>query len=349
MRFRTRRRFYIDDILVLISVLSLAAATGVLYHYIDLLYLIEAGNTENIIPTTAEIMPMLGFMKWNDIYCALVWTSIFAIKFAFLSFFYPLLLSMSKRINVYYWFVLGFNILCWMFLPTESFIICPHFGLDALQYCYQGFSHKKSLALNILAGCLDIISDAMIIAIPILILRGSLMKRAQKIGLAVFLCLSLAMVIVTLVRMIGTVIQTKPSNRGTSPVWGTLFMIVEAGIAVIMSSLLVFRGVFLERLQRSSQGSSAWSSISRALRYVPERLNCARDEERFGQPRETDEGAMRIPTQEITKPTLSHIFSFFRRRDDGLDSQNVRTLAPDTNHTLDSEVPEMNYHDFARV
>lgn len=97
-----RRRLYLDDYLVLFAVLLLGAATGVLYHYCDALFLVQAMNTEGLIPTRTEIMPILDIMKWTYIYVALIWSCIFAIKLAFLSFFHPLLLGMSRELSIYY-------------------------------------------------------------------------------------------------------------------------------------------------------------------------------------------------------------------------------------------------------
>ena len=126
-----RRRLYLDNYLVLFAVLSLGAATGVLYHYCDTIFLVQAMNTEGLIPTRTEIVPILDIMKWAYIYVALIWSCIFAIKLAFLSFFHPLLLGMPKNLSTYYWFATIFNICCWTFLTLEPLIPCPHFGLAA--------------------------------------------------------------------------------------------------------------------------------------------------------------------------------------------------------------------------
>lgn len=178
MRVNGGKRLYLDDFLVLLSISSLAAATGIVYHYLDVLFLVQAIKTESIIPTQAEIMPILNIMKWNNIFVALIWTAIFAIKFAFLSFFHRLLLSMPKKVIWYYWFTVVFKLACWLFLVIDSCITCPYIGLAARKYplpfatrqlirvnivnrCYRNFSNHKSLVAYIVAAVLDIVSDAM--------------------------------------------------------------------------------------------------------------------------------------------------------------------------------------------
>lgn len=49
-----------------------------------------------------------------------------------------------------------------------------------------------------------------VVSIPIIVLKISGLKLAQKVGIAVFLCLSIVMIIITLIRMIGSI---RPSLR----------------------------------------------------------------------------------------------------------------------------------------
>lgn len=83
----------------------------------------------------------------------------------------------------------------------------------------------------------------LVIIIPILILRKSLMKLCQKIGLAALLCLSIVMVILAIVRM--TAYADHP--RVMDLVWSAFWIHVEACVAVLMASISVALPLFVNR------------------------------------------------------------------------------------------------------
>lgn len=80
----------------------------------------------------------------------------------------------------------------------------------------------------------------IVIIIPILILRKSLMKLSQKIGLAALLCLSIFMFVLAIVRM--TAYAYHP--RIIDPVWSAFWIHVESCVAVIMGSVSAVRPLF---------------------------------------------------------------------------------------------------------
>lgn len=53
------------------------------------------------------------------------------------------------------------------------------------------------------------------------------------------------MVIMALIWLTGTLITTKPTNRGSLPIWGTFWDMMEACIAVMMACFLTFRAAVL--------------------------------------------------------------------------------------------------------
>lgn len=61
---------------------------------------------------------------------ALTWTSIFAVKFCFLLFFYQMITRL-RRLILAWRVIFGITILFWAFCTSEIYISCPHFGLPA--------------------------------------------------------------------------------------------------------------------------------------------------------------------------------------------------------------------------
>ena len=153
------------------------------------------------------------------------------------------------------------------------------------------------------------------------------MKKSQKVGVALFLCLSLAMIIVALVRVIGAVTQRSSDGRGTNPTWSTLFMQIEGGIAVTMSSLLVARAFFLDRSHHVAQ-SSPWAAVSRALQYLLSRLRIFKDSSRSEGVKTSEDKPMQIPALAMTRPTLRGVKTFF----------GGSSHMSDRAHMLDSEI-----------
>lgn len=233
----------------------------------------------------------------------------------------------------------------------------------AVTTCYRNFSHVKSLATSILVPVLDIVTDAMskysilrflpnsrlcrpVLSIPIYVLRKSLLKMSQKIGLALFLCTSLAMIVVALVRMIGRLTYTSSDSRGSNPTWGTLFIQIEGAIAVTMSSLLVARAFFLDRRHHVAQ-SSPWAATSRALYYLLIRLKILKDSSRSGDVKTSEDKTMYISTLAMTRPTLRGVKTFFGGSSDMSDRAHV--LDSQT-YSIETSLESANgrYHNIVR-
>ena len=119
-----------------------------------------------------------------------------------------------------------------------------------------------------LITALDIVTDIMskfhltsmidvdifsVVSIPIIILRRTQLKMAQKISLSAFLCLSVAMIIIACIRLSGL--------RDNNTVWIYFWQYMEACVACIMASILTFRTLFIGdrtrefKPQRLQQGS----------------------------------------------------------------------------------------------
>lgn len=114
------------------GLLSLISGTGVLYHYCDKMFRLEAINTDpTVMFSLPEILELIYANKWFDIFIALMWTATFAIKASFLAFFRNLIRDVSRRLDRYYWFVCIVTAITWVLLVVEPIILCPHFGLAA--------------------------------------------------------------------------------------------------------------------------------------------------------------------------------------------------------------------------
>lgn len=371
IRAFTRHRPSPDDYFVLLATAALAASWAVLLKTLDSLYVTEALNDHpgEFSITPAELPGLLAISKWSKILVVMAWLSIFAIKGAFLCFFHILIRQLSRKINIYFWFVVFFNTGCWLTLSFIDWAVCPYVGQKAMQ-CAEHFDHNTSLAINTVSPVFDIICDLMIISIPILVLSRSLMSTSQKISYAGIMCLSVFMIITALIRLIGSVATTHKTNQGTAPIWGTFWEIIEACIAVIMACFLTFRSVFVRGSRMSPAGAvvpknhqfhgsgTLWERLLSTLRlrsrYRRSPIVTA-EEGNVGGYHSNEEGAdvrknknHMMPTVKLTRPTLafSRLQTLFRSE------SGTQVIGDASRGTIDVvtefDLSELDYHHVIR-
>ena len=105
--------------------------------------------------------------------------------------------------------------------------------------------YTKSFSLSINSMTLDIVTDVLIVSIPACLLWRVRIKPAQKLGLAVFLCLSIVMAVMAIVRVSGLRITSAQGVPAFDTAWQYLWQQIEAGLAVCLVSLTAFRSLFI--------------------------------------------------------------------------------------------------------
>ncbi|XDG05101.1 hypothetical protein ABKA04_004716 [Annulohypoxylon sp. FPYF3050] len=252
IRLRYQKRLGLDDAFLLLSAACLCAATGILYHICFFLYMHSAAlfKPELLPYILADYDELLGLQKKVYPFLALIWTTTFGVKGCFLAFMRPLVWHISRTVNRYYWFIVVFSVISWAFVVADPFIICPYFGAEATSCFSSTVDSKKSLGLTAFVTVLDIISDIMVVSIPIIVLRGSFLSRSTKFGLAVFLCLSIFMAICAIVRIAGY------HYRGLEDdIWEFFWQQTEGAVAVMMASITAFRTLFVKQTNSESETS----------------------------------------------------------------------------------------------
>lgn len=85
----------------------------------------------------------------------------------------------------------------------------------------------------------------LVISIPLSLLSTSQMKTGQKVRVAGLLCLPIVMVVVTITRATAGPRNDVRGMRNIAAIWNTLLIHVEAGIAVLVASAVIFRSVLV--------------------------------------------------------------------------------------------------------
>lgn len=100
---------------------------------------------------------------------------------------------------------------------------------------------------------MDVVSDILVVSIPIALLWRVRIDVRQKIGLGVSLCLSLIMVVTAIIRISGI----KLANGAIDIVWEAFWVQQECSIAVIMMSVSAFRSFFVPHASRNNSPDPA--------------------------------------------------------------------------------------------
>jgi hypothetical protein len=97
-----------------------------------------------------------------------------------------------------------------------------------------------------------------------MILREITISLRSKIYLALSLCLSVATICTTIIRVTGLKL---PGHRSVDVVWQVYWQFVEACIGIVVVSMMVFRTFFVQRAARASaKRQTPYTYISRLYR-----------------------------------------------------------------------------------
>lgn len=114
---------------------------------------------------------------------------------------------------------------------------------------------KDSLLIN------DSMANFLVVSIPVCLLWKVNIRPAQKLGLASFLCLSLVMAVMAIIRNSGLRIKLLSGDSTFDRAWLNLWQQIEASIAICLVSLTAFRQLFIAGGPKRGRGSvKAWYS-----------------------------------------------------------------------------------------
>ncbi|KAL9579386.1 MAG: hypothetical protein Q9212_005142 [Teloschistes hypoglaucus] len=256
IRFRNRQLRVLDDALLLSACICLIAATILLVKGASYLYMVETlqANPELVaFASLQQVSAAVAKIQQNTYpFGVLIWLSVFAVKFCYLSFFRQLIDRLA-RIVVYWRITLAVTFVACIFNATASFVSCPEFGKNNLK-CTTPYYVRRTTATEATTIALDILSDLMILAIPPYLIYKVSISLRQKVGIAFFLSLSTIMVLIAIIRI--SQVHTRTYN-----VWATFWQQLEGCVAILMVSLTAFRTLFV-----SSPHSSAAVEREKAKR-----------------------------------------------------------------------------------
>ncbi|KAK8182952.1 hypothetical protein BC567DRAFT_221263 [Phyllosticta citribraziliensis] len=292
IRFMTRRRLFLDDYFLIFAAICIIVATSMLWWWGEGLYLYWAISLKPQIGIEqGELSKLLDGNMIMSVYVPFVWTATYSIKLSFLSLFKVLIRNVSSHLTRYFWFVVALTIVSWAFSVIERFLLCHYYGVDTVK-CWNPSSALYT-SLTTLVNLLDIITDILVVTFPIKILSKSQMDRGQKFGLGAFLCLSIVMILITLVRVLGAI---RKGESQLDVTWEIFWQSMEGCAAIIAASATVFRTVFLRSKHASEE----------RRRYPEDKQESVESGSESTEP-------PRLPPPTMLRSTLGDVRSFIER------------------------------------
>lgn len=136
IRLRTQKCRRLDDYLLVFACICLTAATALLYSATKEVYFSEAMIIDATWATSVVAADPRGtlqeigfFRRVNWAYLTLTWTTIFAVKFAFLSFFRRRI-DRLPSMHIYWRVVVAFTGLSFLFAICNHFMTCSNLSFS---------------------------------------------------------------------------------------------------------------------------------------------------------------------------------------------------------------------------
>lgn len=241
-RVQSHGRLLLDDYMLIFACVTLTVANGILFSLPTFIYWNEyliLHPDSPIIQTTsaATVARISRYQQMLYSSLTLTWTTIFAVKICFLLFFLQIV-DRLKKLMLIWKIVFCVTVLIYPLCVCGIFLSCPHFGLATLN-CAHNTGFTVNLAFSLSGIVLDITSDFLIIMIPLLLLWKAKIKRSQKTFVGIFLCLSIGMIVIAIVRLSGL----RVLDRYVDVQWEVFWLELEANVAVIMVSITAFRSL----------------------------------------------------------------------------------------------------------
>lgn len=178
IRLWLRMRLRLDDYLLLGSAACLIAATGLLYYGTSIIFLaaeltfhptaaFKTGVDPSKLLHDVNLIP-----KINWAYLALSWTTIFLIKFGFLSLFRQLVDRVPPIYRFWKW-TLVITALIGAFAICDGFIACPKQGLEAGKRALRSSLHDLLLTRHCKVECAanpEVLNRALAVGITAIVL-----------------------------------------------------------------------------------------------------------------------------------------------------------------------------------
>jgi hypothetical protein len=269
IRWRRFSKFYEDDIFIYFA-LAETITMAILYHYaIPPMYLVDRVGAGLESPGPDFTTQGAVFLKLQFALIIMFWSALWTVKFSFLLLLRRILFG-TQGLMIYWWIVTVIVIMayvgCIITQLTSCEPISSYFVIGGCQTDRDVFVSNLSLHY---ATAVDIISDVLIMALPIPMFWKLKVNLKQKIVLFSIFSLGVIVIIFAIVR----VIETNPLAGHVDPVWLAVWSMVESSVAVVVACLPALRFLFSDKDNSQAYSQGTKSNLNTADRHGAIRLH----------------------------------------------------------------------------
>ncbi|KAH7082900.1 hypothetical protein BKA63DRAFT_402973 [Paraphoma chrysanthemicola] len=194
----------------------------------------------------------------------LLWITVYCVKASFLAqfkFHKPLVASVSKVLTRFYWMTVGICGSSFLFTLVVPILLCH--SPERCKY----FSSSSTVTWEIALSAIDIVTDVLVIAIPLSLICMANFTLLRAAINAIFKSLSIFTIAIAITRMSR---QSMPNSQSANYIQVTFWLMVEANVALIAASVSSYRIVVIDYLtSRSARGLQLADPTQVDDRHVP--------------------------------------------------------------------------------
>ncbi|EPS31001.1 hypothetical protein PDE_05955 [Penicillium oxalicum 114-2] len=258
---------FIDDFLVILAWIIILTAAVIWQIYGRHLFQFNRVLSGQESLTLSALLQYHTFMHSLAPLQILFYTALWCIKFSFLSFFYRL----SCRIKpLCLWWVIVVVITAGIYIASVADIEykCSFGGLEYVMEQCPRLSHIHYENRSFWANCAgDVVTDMMILSIPISVLWNAQITRRRKI---VLLSIFSATIFIMVVAVIRVGVKTSLDEQ-IDIAWLCFWSFVEVDAAILISCVASMRQLFISAQAKSTRerSTSNQNSLGRGVKSPP--------------------------------------------------------------------------------
>ncbi|KAH0565992.1 hypothetical protein GP486_000603 [Trichoglossum hirsutum] len=227
-RYHKIRKVQLEDYMMFLALACFLSMAGV--------YLVALPPLYRVIDVSAGRKPLY-FSFFNDAYlimkgffaaAILFWATLWAVKVSLLLLFRHLMIGLTNYMRMW-WTLLVFTLITYIGCVISEVLSCEHwFQIGVTGSCNSArdeFAQKLSLFYALAA---DLITDILIMALPMRLLWNLRITAAEKISVACIFGVGVICMIFAVIRIIS--ISEKAETGQASPTWLALWAVIEDSV-----------------------------------------------------------------------------------------------------------------------
>ncbi|KFY17143.1 hypothetical protein V492_00876 [Pseudogymnoascus sp. VKM F-4246] len=247
IRIKKIEKLHVDDYLIYTAFLVLIA--NAVLQTIQAPHCYNLARLVNGLSTLTEEETVASgniYLRYEFTIIGLFWTVLWLVKASFLAFFYKLFdgLQVYRRI---WWVVVVFAFLSYVGCWIVSINVChPAKNYFIFGACSLEIDKKTSIIAVLYSTVVDVLTDLMIMAMPLQLLWRVRISSSEKMGLAGVFSIGVLIIVFAIARAV-QIAFTTTSDSVLLALWG----IIESTVSVIVGCLPPFKSLFTRRPQTS--------------------------------------------------------------------------------------------------